>query len=119
MTRRTERINELIRQEISQLLSRDLNDPRLSGVVTITQVKTSSDLRLATVYVSVLGDRAKEETVLSGVSSAAKYIRKELGLRLALRYVPELKFVLDETMNEAEHIYQLMEGLSTEEPESP
>ena len=119
MTRRTDRVNELIRQEISQLLSRELNDPRLSGVVSITRVDTSSDLRIARVYVSVLGGQEKKQTVLSGVGSAAKYMRKELGLRLTLRYVPELRFILDETMDEAEHLYRLMDGLSTEEPESP
>ena len=116
MTRRTDRINGLLRQEISQLLSRELNDPRLSGVVSITKVETSGDLRYARVFVSVLGSRDGKGTVLSGISSASKFMRRELGERLSLRYIPELSFVLDESLEEADHIFRLMDGLSTEAP---
>ena len=113
MTRRTDRINGLLRQEISKLLSRELNDPRLSGVVSITQVETSTDLRRARVYVSVLGDQQEKSTVLSGINSATRFMRRELGERLTIRYVPELSFVLDESLDEAERILNLMDSLTT------
>ena len=113
MTRRTDRINGLLRQEISKLLSHELNDPRLSGVVSITQVETSTDLRRARVYVSVLGDQQEKNTVLSGINSATRFMRRELGERLTIRYVPELSFVLDESLDEAERIFNLMDSLGT------
>ena len=119
MSRRTDRINGLLRQEISQLLSRELNDPRLSGLVTtITQVEVTSDVRLARVYVSVLGDGAKKEAALRGVTSATGFIRRELRGRLDLKFIPELKFFLDETMEEADHIYRVLDKLAEESPES-
>ncbi|MCE2462810.1 MAG: 30S ribosome-binding factor RbfA [Dehalococcoidia bacterium] len=113
MTRRTDRINGVLRQEISKLLSHELNDPRLSGVVSITQVETSTDLRRARVYVSVLGDQQEKNTVLSGINSATRFMRRELGERLTIRYVPELSFVLDESLDEAERIFNLMDNLGT------
>jgi ribosome-binding factor A len=116
MTRRTDRINGLLRQEISKLLSHELNDPRLSGVVSITQVETSSDLRRARVYVSVLGDQQVKNTVLSGINSATGFMRRELGGRLTLKYIPELSFVLDESLDEAQHIFNVMDHLAMNGP---
>ena len=116
MTRRTDRMNGLIRREISQLLSQQVNDPRLSGVITITKVDISSDLRLARVFVSVLGSQDVKETALRGVNSAMGFIRRELGGRLYLRNVPDLKFILDESMEEAEQVFKLMDRLSAAEP---
>jgi ribosome-binding factor A len=113
VSRRTDRINGLLRQEISRLLSRDLNDPRLSGVVSITRVETSSDLRVSRVYVSVLGGSDDKDSVLKGISSAGGFIRREMRDRLSLRYIPDLRFALDESMEEAQHIQGLMDHLTT------
>ena len=115
MSRRTDRINGLLRQEISRLLSRELNDPRLSGVVSITRVETSSDLRVSRVYVSVLGGSDDKDSVLKGISSAGGFIRREMRDRLSLKYIPDLRFTLDESMEEAEHVQRLMDRLSTTE----
>ena len=114
MTRRTDRINGILRQEISLLLSRELNDPRLSGVVSITRVETSTDLTYARVFVSVLGNQAEKETVLSGINSAMGYMRRELRDRISLKYIPELKFILDYSIEEAEHIFKMMDRFSNE-----
>ena len=119
MTRRTDRINGLLRQEISQLLSSELNDPRLSGVVSITRVETSADLAYARVFVSVLGDSSHKETVLSGINSATGYIWRQLRGRISIKYVPELKFILDESIEEAEQIFRLMDRISIEEDSHP
>ena len=116
MTRRTDRINGLLRHEISQLLARELNDPRLSGVVSIIRVETSTDLSFARVFVSVLGNREEKETVLRGISSAAGFMRRELRGRLTIRHVPDLKFILDESMEEAEQIIKIMDGFASEAP---
>ena len=111
MTRRTDRINGLLRQEISQLLYQELKDPRLSGVVSITHVETSPDLRFARVFVSVLGSLEDEKTALDGITSATGFLRRELRVRLDLRHIPELKFILDQSMEQAEHIVKLMDHL--------
>jgi ribosome-binding factor A len=112
VSRRTDRINGLLRQEISRLLSRDLNDPRLSGVVSITRVETSADLRVSRVYVSVLGDPDDKDSVLKGISSAGGFIRREMRDRLSLRYIPDLRFTLDESMEEAQQVQRLMDQVS-------
>ena len=116
MTRRTDRINGVLRQEISLLISRELRDPRLSGVVSITQVETSADLRFARVHVSVLGSSEQKQKVLQGIDSASNYMRKELGTRLYIRYVPKLSFVLDESLDKADRVYRLMDRISGDPP---
>ena len=116
MTRRTDRINGVLRQEISQLVSWELNDPRLSGVVTITRVETSEDLRYAKVYVSVLGDQDAKDSMIKGVVSASGFIRRELRSRITLKQVPEIRFLLDESLDDAEHILNLMDQLTPGPP---
>ena len=115
MNRRIDRVNELLRTEISQLLSRHVKDPRLTGVISITSVKTSQDLRSAQVFLSVMGDSAAKEEALEGIRSAAAFIRKELRGRLALRYVPFLSFTMDTTIEDADQLLQLMDRLRDEE----
>ena len=111
MNRRIDRVNELLRTEISQLLSRQVKDPRLTGIISITRVKTSQDLRSAQVSLSVMGDAAAKEEALEGIRSAAAYIRKDLKGRLALRYVPFLSFSMDNSIEDADQLLQLMDRL--------
>ncbi len=114
MSRRVDRINGLLRQEISQLLAREIKDPRLGGVISITQVQTANDLRSARVLVSVLGDRETQESALDGIQSAAAFLRRELRDRLKLRYVPFLKFSLDDSLESADAVLRLMNQLQGE-----
>lgn len=114
MSRRVDRINCLLRQEISQLLAREIKDPRLGGVISITQVQTANDLRSARVLVSVLGDRETQESALDGIQSAAAFLRRELRDRLKLRYVPFLKFALDDSLESADAVLRLMNQLQGE-----
>ena len=109
MSRRVVRINGLLREEISRLLSREIKDPRLSGLLTITQVRTSSDLRNAKVYLSVLGNDEANTTALQGIQSAATFLRKQLRERLRLKYVPFLTFEIDDSMETSDHIFRLMD----------
>lgn len=116
MSRRADRINGLLRQEISLLLSREIKDPRLDGVVSITQVQTSSDLRNARVFVSVLGSSEDKAEALNGIQSAATFLRRSLRDRLKLRYVPFLKFALDESIEDADTVLRIMDGIHETAP---
>ncbi|MGE0702012.1 MAG: 30S ribosome-binding factor RbfA, partial [Hyphomicrobiaceae bacterium] len=96
MTRRQERVNELIRQELSELIAREVKDPRVGhGLVSITEVQVSPDLRNATVYVSHLGEPAERDDVLRGLDKASHFLHGALLHRLSLRHVPELHFRFD------------------------
>ncbi len=116
MSRRIDRINELLRHEISQLLARQIKDPRLRGVISITEVKTSGDLRNARVLLSVMGDEETKRSALNGIQSAATFLRRELRDRLSLRYTPFLKFSLDESLEQADHVLQIMDHIREDQP---
>ncbi len=118
MSRRVDRINGLLRQELSLLLARQTKDPRINGVISITQVKTSPDLRNARVYVSVFGDDAAKREALAGIESAATFLRHELRDRLSLRYVPFMKFELDQSLEDAAALLQVMDQLKSESNDS-
>lgn len=115
MTRRTERINELLRAEISDLLQRDLKDPRISGLVSITEVDVSPDLRKAKVFVSVLGEEAEQESTMEAFAAAARYLRQQLKKRLTLRRTPELTFLRDDSLERGAHILALLDQAETNE----
>jgi ribosome-binding factor A len=117
---RLQRVNQLIREEISHLIQRELKDPRL-GFVTVTEVDVAKDLRTAKVYVSVLGSDSQWQSSLQALESARGYIRSWLLPRLRLRSVPHLTFHPDRSMAHAAHIQTVLEGLKTEErpPDEP
>jgi ribosome-binding factor A len=108
--KRLDRVNQLIREEISLLLQRELKDPRL-GFVTVTEVETSRDLRSAKVFVSVLGDEAQWAASLAALASARGFIRNWLRQHLDLRTTPELDFRADRSMEHAARIQQLLRQL--------
>ena len=109
--RRVERVNGVLREEISGLIASQLNDPRLRGIISITQVSATSDLRSARVYVSVMGSEEVRQQALSGIQSSASYLRRELRSRVSLRYVPFLTFVLDDAMLEANRLMRIIDDL--------
>jgi ribosome-binding factor A len=100
-----------LRQEISDLILRELRDPRLAEIVTLTRVRTSPDLTTATVYVSVLGDAEAKTATINALTHAAPFIRRQLTSRLTIRRTPDIHFTLDETMAEAAHVLDLMKHL--------
>ena len=102
------RINEEIQRELADQL-RHLKDPRVSqvGMVSITRVDTTSDLRYARIYVSTL-DKSQEKDVLKGLKSAAGFLRRELGRTLQLRYTPELQFIADDSIQHGAHILEIL-----------
>ena len=107
------RINEEIQRELSELI-RALKDPRVQTMLSITRVETTTDLRYAKVYVSVL-EEAREKEAMKGLKSAGGWLRRELGSRLQLRYTPELVFTLDDSLKYGAHMYDLLSKLSREE----
>ncbi|MEK7700901.1 MAG: 30S ribosome-binding factor RbfA [candidate division NC10 bacterium] len=108
--KRLDRVNQLIKEEISTLLQRELKDPRL-GFVTVTEVETAKDLRVAKVFVSVLGDEHKWASSLAALRSARGFIRNWLKHHLDLRVTPELDFRPDRSMEHAARIQALLREL--------
>ncbi len=112
MSRRTERLNAQLRSEISELLARDVKDPRLGGLVSITKVEVSPDLRQARVFVSVMADEDEEGEALRALDSAAPFLRRELMRRLAVRHVPALTFRRDDSIKRGAELTELIHGLT-------
>ena len=111
------RINEEIQRELSALI-RTLKDPRVSatGMVSITRVDTTGDLRYSRIYVSAL-DKSQEKDILKGLKSAAGYLRRELGSALRLRYTPELQFIADDSIQYGAHILGLINDANRRDEE--
>jgi ribosome-binding factor A len=105
--KRADKVGDLIRKEISEILVSDLKDPRI-GFVTITKVAVSDDLRVARVYYSVFGGDDQKEESYQGLESAKGYIKRELGRRVRLKYIPEISFLFDDSLEYGEHIEELL-----------
>ena len=114
MSRRTDRINEQLREEISMLLTRSTKDPRLNGVISITRVGSSNDLRSARAYVSVMGNDQTKQEALAGIRSAASFVRRELRDRINMKHTPFLTYELDDSMEEADQLIRLMNQVKPE-----
>ena len=109
MTRRTERINDLLREEISDLLRGVVKDPRIGGLVTITEVDVSPDLRMAKVFVSVMGTDEEKASTFRALDAAAKFMQRELRRRLTIRRTPELRFIKDTSLEKGARILELLQ----------
>ncbi len=111
---RSERVADLLKEEIAGMLFSEIKDPRVQGLVTIMAVKVSKDLRHATLSVSVLGDREAEERAIAGLDKAAGFIRFTLGKRLKIKRIPALHFKIDRSLDAQEHIEKLLRNLHEE-----
>src|SRR5215207_8204273 len=111
--RRTERTADTLKEEIAQIVSYELEDPRLT-VVTVTDVRLSADKRTARVYVTIAGDEAEHKSALAALKHAAPYVRKQLGLSLNLPRTPEIHFVRDRVEEEGERVDQLLHKIEQE-----
>ena len=105
--KRSNRLGDLIQQEISDILHRRIKDPRI-GFCTIIRVDVSDDLRHAKVYVSIMGTENEQKSTLAGLKSANGFIRREISHRISLRYTPEIVFVLDKSVDHSIRINQLI-----------
>src|SRR4029453_17601544 len=111
--RRPERVADIIREEITQIVWYELEDPRLT-MVTVTDVRLSDDKRDARVYVTIAGDENEHKAALAALKHAAPYVRKQLGLSLNLPRTPELHFVRDRGEEEGERVDQLLQEIEAE-----
>lgn len=109
--KRSAQVGEAIQREISAIIEREINDPRI-GFITVTRVDCTPDLRYARVYVSILGDDKKIQENLNGLQSAKKFVRKLIGERIRLRYTPEIEFRLDQSIREGAKIDAIMKELN-------
>jgi ribosome-binding factor A len=110
MSIKQNRMSDRIRQILSELLLREISDPRLQGV-TITEVTLDPELMFADIYVNALGDESREQDVMSGLKRANGFLRREVGKRVRLRNTPELHFHWDATLERGEKLNQLISSL--------
>ncbi len=114
---RVEKLQELMKQEISQIILRELKDPRI-GFVTVTQVELTGDLRNAKIYVSIMGNEKQVKDTLKGLNSSMGFIRREVGHRIRMRVTPELTLALDKSLDYSAHIQELLLKIQKESPTS-
>jgi ribosome-binding factor A len=111
--RRPERIADTLREEITQIVGYELEDPRVA-MVTVTDVRVSDDLRDATVYVTISGEESEGLIAMSALRHAAPYVRRQLGFALSLRHTPELHFVRDTVEEQGARVDELLHSLETQ-----
>jgi ribosome-binding factor A len=113
-TRRIARLNEQTRADIAQIISREMKDPRIAGLVSITSVDLSPDLRHAHVYVSVMGTEDDRRHTLQGLRAANGFIRSQLASRMTTKRAPELQFALDQSIERGERVISLIREVERE-----
>ena len=111
--RRPERVADILREEISQIVGYELEDPRLT-MVTVTDVRLSGNFKAARVYVTIAGNEEEHRLALTALRRAAPYVRKQLGLSLNLPRTPEIHFVRDRVEEEGERVDKLLEEIELE-----
>jgi ribosome-binding factor A len=114
--RRSERVAESIREEVATFLAEDAKDPRIVGLVTVTGVDVTRDLRHAKVFVSIMGSDEERQATLEGLNSAAAHLRSRIGRALRLRVAPEITFRYDESVARAARIEALLAELREPPP---
>ncbi len=111
---RIEKVQELIKQEVSKIILQELKDPRI-GFVTVTQVDVSGDLKYAKIYVSLLGSQEEVKNTWAALQSSLGYLRREIGNRIKLRCTPELSFQIDKSLDHSVHIQELLDKIKKNE----
>ena len=113
MGNRPDRVGEAIRDELAQLIAREVHDPGI-GFITLTRVSVTPDLQLARVYYTSLGDEKAQRETARALKRAAPFLRRQIGARIRLRRVPELTFFYDESIGHADRIEQILQDLKAE-----
>lgn len=108
---RMAKVGEEIKKELSKIITFDIKDPRITGIVSVTKVEVTPDLKYAKVYISSLNCKNKKE-LIKGLKSASGHLRSQLGSKLNLRYTPELVFELDDSMEYGEHIQNILKEVT-------
>ena len=113
---RPEKVAHLMRREIAEILQQKLRDPRVSAMVSVTDVEVTNDLSFARVFVSIMGSPEEIATSLKALGHAAGFVRHELGSRLGLREVPEVRFVHDESLDRGARVEELLKRIQDRKP---
>jgi ribosome-binding factor A len=112
---RPERVAETIKREMAEILTQRLRDPRLGGMISVTDVEVTPDLSLARIYVSVLAPDEARDRALAALAHSAGFVRHELAPRLGLREVPEIRFVLDTSIQQGARVEELLRRIASGE----
>jgi ribosome-binding factor A len=118
MSRRTERVASTIQQELAQIIMRELNDPRITGLPSITRVKVSPDLSIADVFMSVMGTEGQQTAAINALRHSASLLRLKLTKQLTLRIAPFLKFHIDENLKRELNVLALLDKVRAEREEA-
>ncbi len=110
MNKRMDRVNEELKKQISLIIDQDLKNPNITGLISVTKVKTSPDLRYAKVYISLIGSKSKKNT-LEALKNGAGFIRSEIAKRVNLRYTPEISFEVDDSMEYGDRIENILKQI--------
>lgn len=113
MTRRIEKINELLRREVSEVLQREMKDPKI-GFVTVTRVETSKDLQYSTIFTSIMGDEKERLTAMEHLNHAAGYVQRQLSGKVRLKNMPKIKFKLDTSIDHSIRIDEILRKIADE-----
>lgn len=116
--KRINRISEEVKKIVSELIQNEVKDPRISGLPSVNKVNVTKDLRLAKIYISVLGSDEEKEDTIKGLQSAKGFIRSEIGKRMQLRHVPEPLFELDESIEQAIYMSKLIDKVNKDSREA-
>lgn len=117
MSRRTEMIGSTLQQELMSIIMRELNDPRLTGMPSITRVKVSADLSIADIFVTIMGSEGKQTAALNALKHSAGMMRQKLQKTLPMRTIPYLKFHIDEDLKKELNVLELIDKAVREEDE--
>lgn len=112
---RNERVAEEIKKSASQIINNELKDPRVSGLISVTKVVVTKDLRNARIFLSIYGGENEKQKVFKGIKNAEGFIRKELARRVRMKFVPEISFKIDESIEYGIHIHKLLEEIHEQE----
>lgn len=112
---RSERVAEEIKKAVSHIINNEIKDPRVSGLISVTKVEMTKDLRHAKIFLSIYGEESEKQKVFEGLKNAEGFIRKELAHRVRMKFFPEISFKIDESIEYGIHIYKLLEEVQKQE----
>jgi ribosome-binding factor A len=114
--RRQARLGSLIEQIVSELLQRQIKDPRVHGLVSVTRAEVSQDISHAKIFVSVMGTEEERRETMRALEHASGFVRSRLGNELTIRHVPEVQFVLDRSIEQGDHVLAILDKLDIPPP---
>ncbi|ADL07992.1 30S ribosome-binding factor RbfA [Thermosediminibacter oceani] len=110
---RTDRVSGEIKKAVSEIINNDLKDPRIQGLISVTKVEVSKDLRHAKIFLSIYGEESVKQNALEGIKNAEGFIRRELANRIRLKFIPQLNFKLDDSIEYGIHISKLLKDINS------